>query len=106
MERAVPVVRIVVRGLLTTVLAVVAVFAAVNTAVAGWFGTAGIVAASAAAGLADAHATAASLAAVTVSGGVSRPVAALALVTALTANMAVKVPAEISLSIDGRTSTG
>lgn len=83
-------------ALLLVFTVLVAVFAAVNTAIAGWFGTAGIVAASAAAGLADAHAAAASLAALTVSGGVSRPVAALALVTALTANMAVKVPAAIA----------
>lgn len=80
-------------GLLLFFTAMVAVFAAINTAVAAWFGGTGIVAASAAAGLADVHATAASLAALTVPGVVPRTVAEVALLAALTANMAVKVPA-------------
>lgn len=75
----------------------VAVFALVGRAMAAAFGDAGLLASSAVSGFMDIHATAAALATLLAAGKAVLPVATLALLVALTVNMAAKVPVGFAL---------
>ena len=77
--------------------ALVAIFALISTALTAWLGTAGALAGAAVTGLADAHATAVSLATLSIAGKISEDSAALAILIGLSANMVAKAPVAFTL---------
>jgi uncharacterized membrane protein (DUF4010 family) len=77
--------------------ALVAMFALISTALTAWLGTAGALAGAAVTGLADAHATAVSLATLHTAGKISEDSAALAILIGLSVNMVAKAPVAFTL---------
>jgi uncharacterized membrane protein (DUF4010 family) len=75
----------------------VAVFALVSTGLTTWLGSAGTLAGAAVTGLADAHATAVSVATLAIAGTIGEDAAALAILIGLSANMAAKAPMAFTL---------
>jgi uncharacterized membrane protein (DUF4010 family) len=73
-------------------VALVGGFSMVSELLVRWLGTSGVLIGAAAMGLADAHAAAASTAALTAAGRVGLAAGAMAVLIALTTNMAIKIP--------------